>query len=432
MHRMACILYVSILLCQTVWAAQYYVSGGGKDTDPGTLTQPWLTLQHAADNVSAGDTVIVRGGTYVGFKSRASGTQGAPITFVAYSGEQVVLNSPSPVDWHGSIVEVEGHDWWVVDGFEVTGSTVRAGIDVRVADHVTIKNCYAHHNYKWGIFTAFTDHLTLEKNVCTYSADEHGIYVSNSSDDCIIQYNTCHDNNASGIQINADPLAGGDGISSNCVVSHNRIYNNGSAGGAAINLASVRNSLIANNLIYNNLATGIAGWDDGQGTQWGTRDNRFYNNTVHQPPGGRWALGLKNGSTGNRVMNNILLHDNSGRGGLELDSSSLAGIDSNYNIMNRIDLDESGMSLSEWQDGYAQDPASFTGELALIFTPAAGDYHLFDGSIAVDRGATLADIPDDLENNIRPQGTVYDIGAYEYELGRSMFNSAPVNVLLLD
>ena len=45
------------LLAQT--GATYYVSTKGSDSNPGTLAEPWLTVQHAANTVTAGATVYV-------------------------------------------------------------------------------------------------------------------------------------------------------------------------------------------------------------------------------------------------------------------------------------------------------------------------------------------------------------------------------------
>ena len=66
-------------------ATTYYVSTTGSDSNPGTsLTEPWLTLQHAAATATAGATVYVMGGTYgltsvINFPN--SGTATAPIIF---------------------------------------------------------------------------------------------------------------------------------------------------------------------------------------------------------------------------------------------------------------------------------------------------------------------------------------------------------------
>jgi hypothetical protein len=401
------------------YAATYYVSPTGNDASAGSSSAPWRTLQHAANTVIAGDTVMIKNGAYAGFRAQSSGSPGLPITFKSETGASVVVNDTVPNAWHGSIIEIEEYDWWVIDGLEVTGAPDNAGIDIREAEHVTVRNCYCHHNRKWGIFTGFAEYFTAEYNECSNSYIEHGIYHSNSGDNAIIRYNTCHHNNACGIQINADPWTEkGDHISSNCTVSHNVLYENGNAGGAAINLASVRDSLIANNLIYSNHAGGIAAWDDDAGTQWGSKNNKYYNNTVHMPSYGRWAINLKNGSTDCKVYNNILIHENSARGGLEIDTSSLTGFLSDYNILAQvmvcIDEEETTMSLVAWQSTYARDAHSFSQTAGQTFLSPGSDYHLLVTALAIDAGSTLPEITDDLDGNARPQGTAYDIGAYEY------------------
>jgi len=73
----------------------YYVSTEGDDSNPGSLDQPWQTIQKAVNTTVAGDTILVRGGEYVtvngGWNFRNSGTQTNPITLRNYSGEQVVI-----------------------------------------------------------------------------------------------------------------------------------------------------------------------------------------------------------------------------------------------------------------------------------------------------------------------------------------------------
>jgi hypothetical protein len=55
---------VSALLAPFLQAATYYVSPSGVDTNPGTLAQPYRTVQKAATVAVAGDTVLLRAGTY--------------------------------------------------------------------------------------------------------------------------------------------------------------------------------------------------------------------------------------------------------------------------------------------------------------------------------------------------------------------------------
>ena len=339
--------------------ATYYVSPLGLDANPGTQAAPWLTLQKAGDVAGAGDTVSVLPGLYQGFRPRQSGTAGAPLRFLAQPG--VVITAPGPANSNSDNIWVRNVDYVVIDGFESTNAP-RAGIAVQGepdanAIGIVVRNCRCHHNTRWGIFTGFARELVLENNETSHSAIEHGIYVSNSGDRPTVRGNHAHHNNASGIQLNADPAQmgddpndpEGDGIISGALIERNVIHDNGAAGGAAINLASVRGSLIRNNLLYANHSTGIAGWDDGFDPQYGTRDNRIVGNTIVQAANSRFAIGLKNGSINNVVLDNILL--NAGpRGSLDVDPESQPGLLSDYNIVvDEFADDDNFLDLAEWR-----------------------------------------------------------------------------------
>src|SRR3954465_14943313 len=72
--------------------ATYYVSpSAGSDANPGTSAAPFATLQHAANLVGAGDTVVARAGTYaagfvLGWDAPTAGTAAAPVRFLADPG----------------------------------------------------------------------------------------------------------------------------------------------------------------------------------------------------------------------------------------------------------------------------------------------------------------------------------------------------------
>lgn len=44
--------------------AVYYVATNGSYSNPGTIDQPWKTIQKAADTLVAGATAYIRGGIY--------------------------------------------------------------------------------------------------------------------------------------------------------------------------------------------------------------------------------------------------------------------------------------------------------------------------------------------------------------------------------
>jgi hypothetical protein len=62
----------------------YYVATSGSDSSPGTLAQPWRTIQKAAATAVAGDTVTIRAGTYnEQVVPLSSGSAGSPIQYTS-------------------------------------------------------------------------------------------------------------------------------------------------------------------------------------------------------------------------------------------------------------------------------------------------------------------------------------------------------------
>ena len=385
----------------------WHVAPGGSNSNPGTSALPWLTLQHAADQVAAGDTVQVAAGAYAGFDLRTDGTAAQPITFQAAPG--AVINSDNSVTPDG--VNLEGADHIIIDGFQITGAT-RAGIRSVINHHVTIRNNVADQNGRWGIFTGFSDDLLIENNVASRSGVEHGIYVSNSGDRPVIRGNELWGNNAAGLHMNGDASAGGDGVISNALVEQNVVYDNGVAGGSGLNADGVQDSIFRNNLLYDNHASGISLYQIDGGAP--STNNIIQNNTIIMASDGRWAVNLQDGASGNTVLNNILYSHHSFRGVMDVSTDSLPGLLSDYNIvMNRFTNDggDNIMSLVQWQSNTGLDTNSIVATPAELFE--ADGYKLSEDSPALDMG-TLTGAPDrDLEGVARPQGAGIDVGAYE-------------------
>jgi hypothetical protein len=241
-------LQLLLLLCSiafTASAATKYVSTTGNNSNSGnSWAQAWRTLQYAEDNIAAGDTVWVADGSYTGFDVRTTGTAANPIVFIA-AGSAVIINVPTGTT---DLINVENSNYIEINGFRCINSP-RNGIRLVNAQNCIVRNNYCESSFERGIFTGFTDDILIEYNECLTSDDEHGIYVSNSSDRSIIRYNVCHHNNRGGIQINADDSQGGDGISTDPEIYGNILYENGTVGGAAINLDGVQSAFIYNNLL---------------------------------------------------------------------------------------------------------------------------------------------------------------------------------------
>src|SRR4029079_1753913 len=109
-------------------------------------------------------------------------------------------------------------------------SITRAGIRSVLNTNVTIRNNTTDHNGTWGIFTGFSENVTIDSNVTSNSQTQHGIYVSNSADSPVIRNNISFGNHDCGIQINADASQGGDGIITNALIENNIVHDNGVGG----------------------------------------------------------------------------------------------------------------------------------------------------------------------------------------------------------
>jgi len=403
-----------IELCST----NYFVTNTGDDTNSGlTISEAFLTLQHAADVVAAGDTVFVANGTYLGFDLRnKNGSSGSPIVFIAL-GNQVLINASGSIRDDG--INIENADYIVIDGF-IVNDMIGSGNGIRLvlADNCVVRRCRCDNNAERGIFTGFTDDILIEYNTCTNAIDEHGIYVSNSSDNPIIRFNECYGNNNIGIHMNGDLSAGGDGIISNAQIYGNIIHDNG--GAAGINMDGLQDPIIYNNLIYNNhFSQGIALFQ--QDGAIVTNGAKIYNNTIIVPFDGRWGILVKSGANINtEIYNNIILNQHSWRGCITVEDT--AGFRSDYNIVqNKMSDNGDGttISLAQWQALGFDLQSMLADSLHEIFEqPSITDYHLANMSQAIDAGALLVNaiVQDDIEGGLRPLGTAYDIGCYEYDI----------------
>jgi len=91
----------------------YFVSPQGDDASTGSIDRPWRTLKHALQQLSAGDVLNLRQGTYFehDIRLRLKGSAAAPITIRAYPGERAVVDGRLPEISD----EVPNSNWEVVD-----------------------------------------------------------------------------------------------------------------------------------------------------------------------------------------------------------------------------------------------------------------------------------------------------------------------------
>jgi parallel beta-helix repeat protein len=441
------------------------------DAGAGTQQEPFCTISAAAAQVGAGDTVVVRPGTYdEEVVVAASGTESAPIVFAADTGVTVTGQS------HG--FDLSGDSWITLQGFTIsatTGDAIRAllaanltisgnrvidaggtGIEVRDCGDVMISDNEVQESTDPGVFVKFCSNVTVTGNYVTGAGqpisgqNEKGI-VFNGSADVEVSNNLTEANSDAGIYVSNDST--GIHITSNTTRHNAREYTRAAAGidlrgsiGNTIeaNIShdnedsgiNVRNgaadNLVVNNLAYNNGDHGIDFLRAPNGRIIG---NTVYGNFKH-------GLEIEGDSVGMTVANNICV-DN-GEANIRTAATSVENSTADYNIVYLTSpgamYEWGGVAYATLDDMRAANPGlEINGIEAdpLWVAPESGDFHLNAGSPAIDSADSgkSGALAYDLEGNGRldDSGTTNtgvgprpydDRGAFEFQ-GTSPSNAPP-------
>ena len=262
----------------------FYISPSGSDEKPGTLAEPWKTLQKAFDTAVAGQKVCLRGGNYpqyvgasAGFNQveRHSGGPRKPIIFENYPNEIAVVHGSTKI--YGSYISFRGTPNNIPNCsatnpcgliFEGSPGYVLAGVAVCCAtgtnphfvtfDHVEIRQGTFHAGfYEEGCNNAITGSYVHDNGLQNRDED-NGIYWSVTPSDCknggLIANNLVEHNFSKGIQLYAGASASTPAYVTVC---GNISVNNGSVGAV---IWGDHNTFIGNILYDNNkIATAAAG-----------------------------------------------------------------------------------------------------------------------------------------------------------------------------
>jgi uncharacterized protein DUF1565 len=246
----------------------FYVSTTGNDSNPGTQTAPWRTVQHAADVARAGGTVNVRGGIYeerVSIKASGNATDGY-ITFRSYPGETAVLDAAHfAPDGRSSILTIYNKSYVRIEGFELRNYRTAEhrltplGISVMGAgSHIELLKNNVHHieqNFQgrdapgrggngFGIAVYGTDaktpisQLIIDGNKVHHlkTGSSESLVVNGNVTNFRITNNVVHDNNNIGIDVIGFERTAPDPAVDQArdgVVSGNLVYNITSRGNPA-------------------------------------------------------------------------------------------------------------------------------------------------------------------------------------------------------
>jgi hypothetical protein len=208
----------------------YYVSTSGNDNNPGTITNPWRTIQKAANSAKTGDVINIRGGNYQERVSlQNSGSDSEYITFTNYANEKVCIDGENidwDIDW-GCLFDLNGQSNIKIIGLRVINSKW-AGIGYEPDDNgcqnVIIQNCSTYNTLSSGIafFAAknlIIDCNTIEKACIRTDGSQEGISIADVAG-FEIKNNIVTDID------NDVPGGGGEGIDIKNGCSNGTIYHN--------------------------------------------------------------------------------------------------------------------------------------------------------------------------------------------------------------
>lgn len=174
------LILVFLIITSIASAKTYYVSTTGKDSNPGTFSQPWLTWNFAFNNTPPSDTCYFRGGIYntsIGVLLRGGandGTYSHPTCFLNYPGEVPVLDCQTMpnVIYENVGLAIRNANNLYIKGLTVknvrqwTEDDLAVGIFVsftadptQVCNNIRFENCTAHHIGGHGFHTGFSDTL---------------------------------------------------------------------------------------------------------------------------------------------------------------------------------------------------------------------------------------------------------------------------------
>lgn len=386
-----------------VHAATYYVSTTGNDSNPGTQSQPFQTLAKGVSPLNAGDTLYIRGGTYnqpinVGGKS---GTAGNYITIAGYPGETVIIrtsnfaiqgqNAATHVFFIFQNLVLDGSigsagEYWtignnahdiIIDGIDMfgwQGAGIQIGSGGLDGYNITIRNSKLH---------------DMKSLTCVAGTRWYGTYAHNGHD-ILYENNDIYNNPGGGMQIYPGP-------NTNIVIRNNRIHDNNhcttqnTIGGVVVSTDGVQTNVgtqIYNNLIYNNGSAPSHGSSPGVAVTNGANGTKIWNNTIYGNRGDSttqsagYGVVIQGATTVNTVVQNNVIFNNQ--------NGTISNI---------------GGSGSVIDHNLTTDPS--------FANAAAFDFNLHPSSPAIDAGTPVSIVKTDFMMKPRPQGSTYDIGAYE-------------------
>jgi parallel beta-helix repeat protein len=358
-------------------AATFYVAPNGNDYGPGTESQPLRNIAKGVSVLRAGDTLLIKQGTYAesinsNIIPMARGSSwSAPVTIAAYPGHMVVLRPGST----GEVINLAqpSIQYLVFDRLVIDSTNANFGVSItNGARYIKIQNSEVKNARLSGIHfsdgAGYNQLINLKVHDNGTNRYDHGIYIATSHN--LVEGCEIYNNSAYGVHV----------------------YN--SASGARADNNVVQRSIIRNNGVRDESSAGII-LSSGE-------ENGAYNNIVVSNPHG---ISVSHRAWNSKVYNNVISGNR--HNGIDVANGSTGALlKNNIVYKNGVDIHDAG-SATVLANNLTRDPK--------FVDPAAGNFSLQANSPAIDAGTTVIEVRDDFNGVPRPQGTAYDIGAYEFK-----------------
>lgn len=441
----------------------FYVAPYGNNSNPGTREQPWATPGYGSRQLQPGDTLVILGGHYILSEYEAdiitprSGTPSAWITIRGEEGNRPILLGRDNLI---TAVNLSGVQYVCVENLEIThDSTVtgeatwfRDGVEIlgNPSSHIILKDLYIHHIDEFGMNIQDVEDLQIINcriEYCGFGAlggplGNYGGWRNVKIQNCRLSYSGHYYQGGDGSNRPYDrPDGFGIEPSQGPVLIENTIAEHNEGDGLD---SKAENTIIKRCIVANNSCDGIKLWGSGSKIENTLIYGRGDGKNVPTPWGAIVIDQVEKPDATFEIIN-VTVDDELGEGYVAYVQYSSAvpirllirntifssrGNDSPIYIGNNVTLTADhnlfyfprSERILEYRDQvYTQDNIGQLGEGNIYGDPlfirtawgSEGDYHLNDGSPAIDKGTENSAPLIDLDGNPRPQGQGFDIGAYE-------------------
>jgi hypothetical protein len=368
--------------------ADYYVAtaaNGGSDSNPGTISQPFLTINKATSVMTSGQLCYVRAGTFaerITSLASGGGSWATATRIFGYPSESVTIQpgSGSACINFDSVTE----NWLhfknlILDAVNITSGVPAVKLRGTNVHHVRLEDIEAKNAPGLGsgvLVNAPSHHCEIIGG----RYHDNGLIVENSA--AYGMYIESADNLIDGCEVDAN---GGYGI---------HIYS--STGGADNNV--VRRCRVHNNSVTAIFARSGITAQNGTGTL-------IYSNLIYDEPG-EAGIYISSGAVSVKIYHNTV-YSNTASGIKLRNACDLTEIINNITFSNGTNIDRSGDTNTTQSNNVTTDPSFVDGA-----TPPY-NFHLQSGSAARNVGTNLqATVPTDYDGVAHD--TVPDVGAYEF------------------